>query len=446
VRLLLPLLLALFGCRAEAAPGAAPCEGCNVLWITIDTTRADRMGYLGNKNGLTPNIDKLAARGTAWAHAISQAPETSLSVSSFLSGRYRHNNGMDFYLSEKARIHQMSDEVTTVAEALKGAGFKAVGYTANPVIGKGENFNLNVWQGFDTWLGGTDAQVTERAVKALELFATSQQRFFVYAHLMGPHTDNDRTEGFEARRGHFDTQLGNLSEATYAEFNSGRRIPTAQDVAYIKAMYDDALWAADALVGRMVQTLDDKGLRARTLIVITSDHGETLGEPGYQHIRLGHTQALAEELVRVPLVLAGKGVPAGKLESTRVAENVDLAPTLATLLGVPIDPAWRWDGENLFGPGGPGISERGEWALREVSARIPGTSFVTSPSIGWKRYYDLVKDPHQLSPVAAQAAHAALEQRVAAYLKDARPPTVNGANAAPGASDIEMLKAMGYAE
>ena len=124
----------------EAEAGLAACPSCNIVWITMDTTRADRMGFLGATRGLTPNLDKLARRGTVFRNAYSQAPATLLSVSSFLSGRYRHNNGIDFDLEETARYHALSPEVTTFAEALGQAGYRRVGINANPVISDGKGY------------------------------------------------------------------------------------------------------------------------------------------------------------------------------------------------------------------------------------------------------------------------------------------------------------------
>jgi arylsulfatase A-like enzyme len=135
-----------------------------VVWIVIDTTRADRVGCFGGPKNTTPHIDALCQRGLSFAEAYSQAPATMLSVASYMSGRYRRSTGIDFMLWEDQDFHPLSPEITTVAEALKGAGFQTIALTANPSISKashaqGAAFDLDYDQGFDVWRYATDDEI-----------------------------------------------------------------------------------------------------------------------------------------------------------------------------------------------------------------------------------------------------------------------------------------------
>lgn len=438
----------LSGARTEALAGSVACPDCNVLWITMDTTRADRMGFNGDTHGLTPNLDALARKGTAFRNAYSQAPSTLLSVSSYMSGRYRHNNGVDFDLDEPERYHALSSEVTTLAEALGGAGYQTVGLTANPVIAAGKGYSFDLGQGFTRWSFAEDHQLATDGVGALRELAATPRPFFLYLHFMGPHATNARTAGFEARRGKFDTKLGDATQALYEEILRGRLRVSEADLAYIRALYDDAVWACDAQIGQVLSALATTKLDRRTLVVFASDHGETLAEPGYEHPRLGHGQRLSEELVRVPLVIAGPGVPAAK--DTRVAELVDVAPTLAALVGVREDPAWRWEGQVLVGPGaeqvGPALSERAPWATRQVSMRTTTHSVVHSPGHTWTKGFDLRVDPHQQTSVLNAPEVKALLAAAEAYVASAKPPSLQGAQTKATSEDLDLLRALGYVE
>ena len=432
--------------NADAA-NTVPCPVCNVVWVTMDTTRADRMGFLGNASQLTPNIDRHASASRVFPRAYSHAPETLLSVSAFFSGRYRANNGMDFDLVETARYHSLSADVTTVAEAFARQGYVTVGFNANPVIAQGKGYSFGLNQGFTQWSHGDDAEMTAAAVKYLT--ALPDQPAFVYVQLMGPHADNVRLEGFDHRRGTFATSLGTVTQKFYEDVAAGRTQASETDLAYLRAMYDDAVWEMDQRVGTILDAARAGKRGGSTLIVLGADHGEALGEPGAKFPRFGHGHALNEELLRVPLVIGGKGIDPGV--DVRVAELVDVAPTLASLTGIAIDPSWKWDGQPLAGPGSivgsTAISERAAWDARQVGARSVSASYLLSPGKNWIKAYDLGDDPMQLAPVAnLSESHLLLQAVVKNYLDTAHPPAAAGASTKATDEELEMLKALGYTQ
>ncbi len=442
----LGLVGAVAASTAEAvAPGKEACAGCNVLWITMDTTRADRMGFLGNKSGLTPRLDTLAASSVVFTQAFSQAPATLLSVSSYFSGRYRANNGIDFDLEDVDRYHKLSPEVTTIAEAFKQKGYATVGFTANPVIATDKEYSFGLDQGFDKWRSGDDKATTEAAAAHLRGLSGAG---FTYVHLMGPHADNPKLSGFDERRGKFDSALVHVTQKFYEDVAAGKAAATEGDMAYMRAMYDDAVWELDARVGQLVDAARAGARGQKTMIVVTADHGEALGEAGHSPPRFGHGHALNDVLLHVPLVVYVPG--AAPRKDTSIVELVDLAPTLADLAGIPVDKAWAWDGLPLLGPRATAntmaLAERARWEARQVGARTLTHAYTLSPGKNWARAYDLRSDPGQLSPQKPTSAeHQALAAAVKAYLDNAHPPAA-GARTTATPEELEMLKALGYTE
>lgn len=426
------LLVGLAG-AALAGPAAAqsPCASCSVLWITVDTLRADRVGVYGNPDRLTPAIDRLAARGRVMIHAVPSGPQTIQSVPAYFSSRHRFHTGMLFDLSSKDYT-RLPTSVITLAEALRGAGLRTAAYYANPVLGwPVENGGrdrdpFQLAQGFDGWTFGNDEGVEKGAVGWLR--ERGDERFFLYLHFMGPHDPNAEGPGFAERRGTFQSRWSKDRRVDYDDYMDVRQAkvaPTAEDLRYVRALYDDAVLEADARVGRVLAALDAAGRADDTVVVVTSDHGEALGERFEGHPWLGHGHNLRDELLRVPLVLAGPGVPVG-VDRTNVTELIDVAPTLLGLVGVRVDPAWGWDGRPFLGPGAvPGTSALAEFdpSGQTWGSAEDGRYRVLAPRAGGEGLrYDRVADPLQEKPLPpGREVDALLTVRRDAWAR-ARPP------------------------
>lgn len=451
---------------SAGAPAADICKDCSVLWIVIDTTRADYVGCFGGNPKDTPQIDKLCSQGLSFRHAYAQAPATMLSVSSYFSGRYRRSTGIDFMLWEDQNFHPLSNDITTIAEALKGAGFKTVGLTANPSIsaqgrkGTGQ-FDLNYYQGFDTWTAADDDEIQAKGPKLLEELSKSGERYLLYLHAMGPHFPNFRRPGFEERQGTgFPKTLKQADkDFNYTYINRGELDASGLQGDYLRALYADNLWWADnTVVKDVLAQVDALGLRDKLLIVFTSDHGEALGElhekqvgtkGGHQEY-WGHSHpTLVAETLHIPMIFAGPGIPKGQQVTDQIAENVDLGPTIINYLGVEQKPEWGWDGAPLFGPGAVAST----WTLADQgagkSARSAARSFTftTSWYQSWNKYlyFDHSgKGPRQ--EVAATDKHAQLQRVIEKYVETAHPPGTSGDMAAPDGEFLDQLKALGYME
>jgi arylsulfatase A-like enzyme len=282
----------------------------NVLFILVDTLRADRLGAYGYERDTSPNLDALAATGIRFAEQVSQSSWTKCSMASLWTGLYpvrtRVLRAYDV-VSPKARMP---------AEVFQEAGFRTAGIWRNGWIDP--NFGFS--QGFEIYLSprsqrrrdarlvrlenpnysldGNDADVLESAFGFLR--SHGHERWFLYLHMMDVH------------------------QYAYSE-------DTALFGTSYSDSYDNSIRWVDSLLGILFAELEKMGLRERTLIVFSSDHGEAFGEHGGE----GHARNVYGEVTQTPLIM---GFPfrldPGIVVEAR-SENVDLWPTVLELLGLP---------------------------------------------------------------------------------------------------------------
>jgi len=284
-----------------------PARPRNLLLVSLDTVRADRLGSYHYAQAQTPRLDALAASGLRFEHASTVAPLTLPAHSSLMTGTFpawhgvRDNGG--FYLD---------DDQLTLAEMLRERGFRTGGFVGAFVLDR----RWGISQGFDRYFDDFDLDKYENASMmdtiqrpggevvdhALEwLKADATQPFFAWVHLYDAHTPYEAPEPYRSR------------------------FPRTRDGAY-----DAEISSADAQVGRLVDALRDAGRLDDTLIVVVGDHGEMLGEHGEPT----HGFFIYEGATRIPLVISGPGVPAAVIsDQVRI---VDVAPTALSLLGVPV--------------------------------------------------------------------------------------------------------------
>jgi arylsulfatase A-like enzyme/Tfp pilus assembly protein PilF len=295
VSILVLALAVLFGCNRIAATQSGASVP-NLLLVTIDTLRADHVGAYGHPHARTPVLDRLAAEGTRFATAISAAPLTLPSHASILTGLYPPRHGARYN-----GVSRLEPRFDTLTERLRERG-----YATGAVVGAyvlAAKYGLE--QGFqqyddETRSRGDPAQrsATEVTDRALAWLARTKRPFFLWAHYYDPHERYEPPEPF-------------------ASAFAGR--PYDGEVAYV-----------DSELGRLLEALRAQRDFENTLIVVTSDHGESLGE----HAELTHSYTLYDAVLAVPLVLRGPGVPSARVVEG-VVRSVDIAPTLASLLDLP---------------------------------------------------------------------------------------------------------------
>ncbi len=390
----------------------------SLLLVTIDTLRADHVGAYGAEFAATPTLDQLAAEGTRFDAAIAATPLTLPSHATLLTGQRPTTHGV-----RHNGIHQLGDGVETLAERLTEEGFATGAVVAAAVLearyGLAQGFGhyddaRGRAAGAGTFLERPADEVTDAALEWLAERET-RQPFFLWVHYYDPHADYRPPE-------------------PHASAHAGRP-------------YDGEIAFVDAQLARLLAAID----RERTLLAVTADHGESLGEHGEPT----HSHTLYDATQRVPLLLAGPGVPAARVVRD-VAPAADVAPTLLALLGA--GPLAGADG-SAWTPGSPSAETpetdpagaRGAYAETLATRYEHGWAPLQALRTATHHYvrapraelYDVGADPGQVHDLLAADAPGARD--LAARL-DARLPSLDAAGA--GALDAETraeLQALGYA-
>jgi arylsulfatase A-like enzyme/Tfp pilus assembly protein PilF len=414
--------LVVFGCARTAPP---PLAVKHLVLVTIDTLRADRLSCYGSRTVATPHLDAIAAQGALARDASVQVPLTRPSHVTILTGRYPAEHGIRDNVSPP-----LAADVKTLAERLKNQGFLTAAFVSSIVLSR----QSGLARGFDTYsdrfeVGADDARFlntiqrrgdgpTAEAITWLE--AHGAARTFLWLHLYDPHDPYEPPEPFATR--------------------------------YADRPYDGEVAFADELVGRLDAALERLGRRAETLLIVTSDHGEGLGDHG----EAVHGFFVYESTLAVPLLARGPGIPAGTRVATTV-RSVDLLPTALDLLGTPLPAGQEVSGRSLAAAfrGGPTPADEATYAESLTPLLHFGWSDLRALREGRFKYiaaprpelYDLTADPGegqnlvQARPAKAEALRAALAKRLLAERKEASAPA---AAAAIPPELLEQLGALGY--
>lgn len=353
----------------------------NVVVVLIDTLRADHLGAYGYEKATSPVFDRLAAEGVLFEGVTAQAPWTKPSVASLMTGRFVHHHGV--VTSRDA----MGDELHTLAEAMRGRGYRTAAFSGNPWITPEFHFD----QGFAEFESGRamGPQLTvlyrllRRADRALDRhgvrvdlartafwgasanvgnserdrlltdaavqWIAAQPRddsFFLYVHLIGPHDPYDPPLEYvrRFREPDWDGSKGPTKPPArvQTDFERAQPLDPAAHAALI-AQYDGAVAFSDDQLGRLVEALRASGQLDRTLLVVTADHGEEF----YEHGNWRHGNQLYNEVVHIPLLFRlPEHLPAGRRAD--LAMSVDVLPTLLSMVDGKPDETIETDGRPLF--------------------------------------------------------------------------------------------------
>ncbi|MFN8542818.1 MAG: sulfatase [Candidatus Binatia bacterium] len=432
--------------RQPASP-AAP----SVLVLLVDTLRADRLGCYGARPSPSPTVDALAAGGRLFETAVAQASWTMPSVATLLTGLPPRSHGVvgdernDRMLADD-RLY-LHDGHRTLAELAQSAGITTVGVSANPLVSDSTNFT----QGLETfrqfrwdpkrrnWTGADDVNATFLRWLA----ANRAHRFLAYLHYLDPH---DPYTPPAARRPPVpagtsaEVAAGDIDRVSRA-LDAGQGAPLApEQLAYVQALYRAEVQSWDGALATLLDGIRDLGLADSVRIVFTADHGEEFQEHGL----LRHGLHVYEETLRVPLVLAGPGIPAGRIAEP--AQGIDVYPTVAALLGVAPPP--DLPGRNLLEAlpaTRPIVSEVRQDLPNELIAYRHGDwKLIAAPAAGRRELYDLAHDPLERDDRYGRTPEGArLDAELAAWLAAAAPPP-QGGGVDPGLH--EKLRALGYAQ
>jgi len=421
----LAILLLLSGCR-QSKPRRP-----NILIITVDTLRADRLGCYGYPADLTPNVDALAKESIVFERAIAQVPLTWPSHAAIFTGTYPFHNGVQDFTGQP-----LGRSFRTLAESLKANGYTTSAIVSSFVLDR----SWGLARGFDSYddafageqflhkdLGLVERRAEESVNHTISWLETHpNEPFFLWLHLYDPHSPYDPPEPFRSR--------------------------------FVKQPYEGEIAYADSQLGRLWAWLKQApgNLYDDTLIVFLSDHGESLGEHGETE----HGFFVYDSTVRVPLIV--KPPRAAKLAAQRVAvavESIQVGPTVLEMVGVEDPIQKQFQAGSLLslmngkphGPARPTYSE----------SFYPANSFGWSPlrSVQTARYqyieapkpelYNLENDPTEKDNVigkngsVSERMRAELNQLLAHYPAPTTSPDAGNASAL-GTDVLEKLRSLGY--
>jgi arylsulfatase A-like enzyme/Flp pilus assembly protein TadD len=399
----------------------------NIVFITVDTTRADRMGFLGNTHGLTPNLDLLARQGVVFARAYSQAPLTPVSHATIFTGTYpQFHTVTDFG-------HALPALLPYLPEILQKSGYHTAAFIGSLILDP----NASMAPGFDRGFIFFDAGFHIKRDREESRYETVERRggdvvahaigwlnknhpspFFIWVHLYDPHAPYDPPPPYDKR---------------FAD-------PYEGEIAY-----------ADASLGKLFNYLRQHGLYDRTLIVMMSDHGESLGAHGESM----HGIFLYDETMHVPLLFK---LPGEVLAHRRVITRVrllDVAPTLLSMLSLPLPPTFQGESlVSLMKGGQKGTEDLPAYAETDYPRRAFGWSALRSLRAGKylfvhapkRELYDQSQDKNADHNLAASSP--AVASTLQAQLDDFHDKTTSyhdkSSQAPLTPNQAENLSALGY--
>jgi arylsulfatase A-like enzyme/tetratricopeptide (TPR) repeat protein len=391
----------------------------DVLLVTLDTTRADRLGAMGRAEARTPVFDGLGARGVLYERAFASAPLTLPSHATILTGLDPDQHG----LHDNGRF-VLSASIATVAERLTVAGYDTAAFVAAFVLD--ESFGLG--RGFARY----DDDIT----------STDDPLRFDVPRRAG-HEVTDRALAWLATP----RRTPRFLWVHYYDVHLPREPPPPYDA--LSDPYDGALAYVDAELGRLLEAFTHAAGGRPTLVIVVGDHGESLGEHGEE----SHGILAYDATLHVPLVAVGPGFPAGH-RSAAFVRTVDVAPTIVAAVGAPPLPGsnGRPLAEHLSGTDADdavGVFESLGPSYRMGWARLSGVrdgrwKYTAEPEP--TELYDTVSDPGEtINRVADEPA--AVERLAAAWQRKATAPdgTRAGIGATPPDAE-ERLAALGYVD
>jgi arylsulfatase A-like enzyme/thioredoxin-like negative regulator of GroEL len=415
-------------------PGAAPLDSThpNIILITLDTTRADRMGFLASKRGLTPNLDAMARQGVAFTHAYAHVPITTASHTTILTGTYpQFNRVNDFGIPLSPRLPYLPD-------LLHAQGYHTGAFVGSLILDPLDGTAPGFDRGFEVYDAGFHLRrhgmdryksVERRAGDVVNhalawLSQLPNGPFFLWVHLYDAHDPYDPPPPFKAR--------------------------------FASQPYDGEIAYADSAVGKLLDEIRKHGLYDETLIAVMADHGESLGAHGENT----HGIFLYDETLHVPLLFK---LPASRAAGKRIDARVrlvDVAPTILQEAGLPVPKEMQ--GESLsammmklpVSPHGAATveEERSAYAETDYPHRAFGWSSLRALRSGKYLYiraperelYNQAIDPEAARNLEGGAK--AVADTIAAQLDAFRSRTSQTLVelAKPDAEQTQKLQALGY--
>ncbi len=378
-----------------------------VILISIDALRADHLGCYGYRRDTTPALDRLASRGLLFEQASATGTWTIPSHASLLTGLYPRSHGM------RTARDRLPDDIITLASNLAGLGY-ATGAIVNvrllsPDRGFGRGFQDYEVVASTEDRRGEAEQINSRALDWLERHR--DRPLFLFLHYYDVHSDYRSLPRYEQMFA--EPYAGPASGETeqLKRFRTGEVKLNPSDARHLINLYDAGIRQLDDALGAFFEELGRRRLLESTFLIVTADHGEEF----LDHGDFLHSRTLHQEVLRVPLIVSGPGLPHARRLSEPVS-HVDVVPTLAALLGVAappgvdgldVSPLWEPDRGRL--PARAIFAEADYWAhnldrnFRRLVRKGRYTLHYDAASNSFA-LYDLEADPREQHDIAAREA------------------------------------------
>lgn len=437
----------------------------NFVLVLVDTLRPDHLGSYGYERVTSPFIDQLGAAGSVFENAVAQAPWTAPSMASLWTSRHPSEAGAGAVPGESGIRNfdtgdatAMVESLPTLAESLAANGYVTMAATANvwasDFVAMLRGFSIKSEQ------GGRADEVFGRVRRAIDehMDADSGRPFFAYVHLLDVHTPIDPPPPYDAL---FATLDGKPHETRHKgwEFGNARALESESFEIYKShklALYDGAIAYVDAQVRSLHEHLQRRGAADQTVWIIASDHGEEFWdspefEAKFEHNpsrrgAVGHGHSLLRELLDVPLIFSGPGVPARR--DDRLTRNLDIAPTVLALAGVESPESFR--GVDLLSGevAEPSVafSEEVFYGYEAHGLQFGRHKYIRYPDHPERPVFlfDLGADPQEarnLAEVDPQLADE-MSRRLARVVRELELPEQTTVSASP--RELKRLMALGY--
>lgn len=343
----------------------ASAPGPNCVLISVDALRADHVGAYGYRRPTTPNLDALARKSTVYLKTYTQSPGTTGGHAAMLTGLYSISSGA--YLNG----FPLDPKVETLAEVFAKSGYATAAFVNNWYISPALGFG----QGFDCFVDGGKAAILRDAtpaifVRGLVLYQVIHRalvppeapcdlevvdamrwiawrrnhRFFVFVHILDPHSPYVPPSDLTGSLG----GTGNAVDPAYIESLHHKSLKaelTQGEQRILEDRYDEEIMSADRKIGLIIGQLERLGLRDKTLVIVTADHGEVMAESGAK--QFGHG-TLDYECLHVPLVISFPDRTAGGHRIETVTQTIDITPTVIDVMG--LKDSARRQGHSLASP------------------------------------------------------------------------------------------------
>lgn len=428
---------------AEQRSGSRDKAKPNILFIGLDTFRADAIGAWGRTPSITPALDRLAGQSDVWLDAYSAFNVTNPSFASMMTGLYGKNHGIYLLTTPLPKSH------TTLAELLHGAGYETRAYISARHLG---DHASGLGQGFDLMQTATEQAAAEMHVDMvmdwLEARASQEKPFFLWLHLFDPHTPHTPPSPYAL--GFRPAELAGLSPVrTWTPFRQpevrGFNDPV---LGGHRDLYDGEVAYLDHQIGRLVDFLESRDLLENTVVVVVADHGENLGEHGIRYRHVG----LFDTTTHVPLMIRWPGPQREGRRIEGLVQNIDLFPTLLSVAGLKPPPSDAMDLRELTGEG-----RNGRRAVFSEHANRMGVSVRTNEyryglSQGNDRFipdgphlFDLKADPGETQSLAGKGlpVEKELNDLLMRWLANRR-KSADPQDKDMSEEDKQRLKALGY--